>query len=250
MKRTSFNDGWSVRPKISSFLERRGQMPSWTPVRLPHDAMIGSTRGASEGPGNAYFPGGTWEYQKHFAVPDDARGKRMFVEFEGVYRDAAVWVNGSFAGHHPYGYTGFALAIDHLVRHGDDNEIRVEVTTQEDARWYSGAGIYRNVKLVVGELVHLALDSLFVTTPELDDEIAVVQVSAVLENDGAVTTPTSVHTEIVDDRGVVVATEVTPLTSFPRRSATIRQRLVVRDPRRWSIDTPSLYVCRVIVARP
>ena len=247
MKRTSFNDGWNFRPKVSAFLERSGQMPSWSPVRLPHDAMIGATRGPSEGPGNAYFPDGTWEYQKHFTVPVDARGKRMLVEFEGVYRDASVWVNGSFAGHHPYGYTGFALAIDHLARHGDDNEIRVEVIAQEDARWYSGAGIYRNVKLVTGELVHLALDSLFVMTPELDDEIAVVQVNAVLENDGAVTTATSVVTEIVDDRGAVVASEVTPLTSFPRQSATLRQRLVVRDPRRWSIDTPTLYSCRVVV---
>jgi beta-galactosidase len=247
MKRASFNDGWCFRPKVSAFLELGGALPSWLPVRLPHDAMIGSPRSPSEGPGNAYFPGGTWEYQQDFAVPADAHGKRMFVEFEGVYRDAAVWVNGSFAGHHPYGYTGFTLAIDHLVRHGDDNEIRVEVTTQEDARWYSGAGIYRNVKLVVGELVHLALDSLWVTTPELDDEIAVVQVSAVLENDGAVTMPTSVETEIVDDVGVVVASEVSPLTSFPRQSATVRQRLVVRGPKRWSVETPSLYACRVVV---
>ena len=247
MKRTSFNDGWSVRPKVSAFLELGGEMPPWSPVRLPHDAMIGSPRSPSEGPGNAYFPGGTWEYHKHFPVLAEDRGTRMFVEFEGVYRDAAVWVNGSFAGHHPYGYAGFALAIDHLVRHGDDNEIRVEVTTQEDARWYSGAGIYRNVKLVVGQLVHLALDSLWVTTPELDDEITVVQVSALLENDGAVTTSTSVETEIVDDHGVVVASEVSPLTSFPRQSATVRQRLVVRDPGRWSLDTPVLYTCRVVV---
>ena len=247
MQRVSFNDGWSVRPKISAFLERGGRMPSWTPVRLPHDVMIGSMRGPSEGPGNAYFPGGTWEYQKSFMVPAEDRGKRMFVEFEGVYRDAVVWVNGSFAGHHPYGYTGFALAIDHLVRHGEENEIRVDVTTQEDARWYSGAGIYRNVKLVVGEPVHLALDSLWVTTPEIDDDSAVVEVRAVVENDGAVTLPTSVETEIVDDGGVVVASEVSPLTSFPRRSATVRRRLALPDPRRWSLDAPTLYRCRVVV---
>ena len=154
----------------------------------------------------------------------------MFVEFEGVYRDAVVWVNGSSPGI-TRGYTGFALAIDHLVRHGDENEIRVDVTAQEDARWYSGAGIYRNVKLVVGDPVHLALDSLWVTTPEIDDELAVVAVTAVVENDGLVTLPTSVETEIVDDRGVVVASERSPLTSFPRRSATVRQRLAVSDRR-------------------
>ncbi len=215
-------------------------------MRLPHDAMIATERSAAEGPGNAYFPGGTWEYQKHFTVPSDAQGRRMFVEFEGVYRDASVWVNGSFVVHHPYGYTGFTVAIDHLVRCGEDNEIRVEVQAQEDARWYSGAGIYRNVHLVVGDLVHFALDSLYVTTPEIDDEVAVVQVAAVLEHDGAVTMPTTIVTDIVDDRGAIVASETTPLTSFPRESAAVRQRVVVRNPRRWSVDDPTLYRCRVV----
>jgi beta-galactosidase len=247
MQRLSFNDGWSVRPKISAFLEIGGRMPSWAPVLLPHDAMIGSNRRASEGPGNAYFPGGTWEYEKKFVVPEQDWGKRVYLEFEGVYRDALVLVNGSFAGHHPYGYTGFVLGIDHLLRHGEENEIRVEVTAQEDARWYSGAGIYRNVKLAVGAPVHLALDSLWVTTPEIDDDLAVIEVTALVENDGAVTQPTSVETRIIDDLGVVVVAEVSPVTSFPRRTESIRQRLALRDPRRWTLDMPVLYTCQVVV---
>ena len=250
MERVSFNEGWSVRPKVSAFLERGGQMPSWTPVRLPHDVMIGSARHPSDGPGNAYFPGGTWEYQKKFVAPEQSRGKRMFIEFEGVYRDAVVSVNGSFAGHHPYGYTGFSVAIDHLVRLGEENEVAVEVTAQEDARWYSGAGIYRNVKLAVGESVHLPLDSLWVTTPEIDDSLAVVEVAALVENDGMVTMPTTVETQIVDDRGVVVVSAVSPLTSFPRRSVGVRQRLAVPDPRRWTLDLPTLYTCQVVVRDP
>ncbi len=250
MQRVSFNEGWSVRPKVSAFLERGGQMPSWTPVRLPHDVMIGSARNPSEGPGNAYFPGGTWEYQKNFVAPGEHRGKRMFIEFEGVYRDALVSVNGSFAGHHPYGYTGFAVAIDHLVRHGEENEVVVEVTAQEDARWYSGAGIYRNVKLALGAPVHLALDSLWVTAPEIDDSLAVVEVAALLENDGMVTMPTFVETQIVDERGRVIGSEVSPLTAFPRRSVKVRQRLALPDPRRWSLDTPTLYTCQVAVRDP
>ena len=250
MKRISFNEGWSVRPKVSPFLERGGQIASWTPVVLPHDVMIASVRDPAEGPGNAYFPGGTWEYQKKFIIPEQDHGKRTFLEFEGVYRDALVLVNGSFAGHHPYGYTGFALGIDHLVRHGEENEVLVEVTAQEDARWYSGAGIYRNVKLVVGEALHIALDSLWVTTPEIDDDIAVVEVTALLQNDGAVTRPTSVEIRIVDDRGVVVASAVSPFTSFPRRSAGVRERLGVPAPRRWSLDTPTLYTCELVVRDP
>ena len=250
MERTSFNDGWSVRPKVSAFLERGGLMAPWTPVLLPHDVMIGSPRSPSEGPGNAYFPGGTWEYQKKFVVPEEDRGKRMFLEFEGVYRDALVTVNGSFVGHHPYGYTGFALEIDHLVRPGEENEVRVEVTAQEDARWYSGAGIYRNVKLAVGGPVHLGLDSLWVTTPEIDDDLAVIEVAALVENDGTVTVPLSLETLIVDDRGVVVASEASPLTSFPRRARGVRQRLSLPDPRRWSVESPTLYTCQVVVRDP
>ncbi len=247
MERVSFNDGWSVRPKVSTFLERGGLTASWMPVLLPHDVMIDATRSPSEGPGNAYFPGGTWEYQKKFEVPTQHRGKRVFVEFEGVYRETLVTVNGSFAGHHSYGYTGFALTIDHLVHYGEENEIRVEVTAQEDARWYSGAGIYRNVKLVVGESVHLALDSLWVRTPEIDDDLAIVVVTALLENDGVVTVPVSVETRILDDRGFVVASEVSPMTSFPRRAGKVRQRLAVPDPRRWSAAAPDLYTCQVVV---
>jgi beta-galactosidase len=247
MQRVSFNEGWQVRPKVSAFLERGGRKAVWTAVRLPHDVMIGQMRDAAEGPGNAYFPGGVWEYRKEFVVPAGDRGKRMFVEFEGVYRDATVTVNGSFAAHHPYGYTGFAVPIDHLIRHGEQNAIGVEVTAQEDARWYSGAGIYRNVKLVLGEPVHLALDGLWVTTPDIDDQAAVVRVTAVVENDGTVTEPTTVETQIVDEHGDIVASETSPLTSFPRRSATVRQRLAVRSPRRWSPAAPTLYTCRVVV---
>ena len=172
----------------------------------------------------------------------------MFVEFEGVYRDAVVWVNGSFAGHHPYGYTGFALAIDHLVRHGEENEIRVDVTAQEDARWYSGAGIYRNVKLVVGEPVHLALDSLWVTTPEIDDELAVVAGDGGRRERRRGDAP-----DVGGDRDRRrprcgrrfrgVAVDELPAASRRR----VRQRLVVPDPRRWSLDAPTLYTCRVVV---
>ncbi len=236
-----------MRPKVSPFLERGGRTAAWSAVRLPHDAMIDSLRSATEGPGNAYFPSGVWDYRKTFVVSESDRGKRLFVEFEGVYRDATVTVNGNFAGHHPYGYTGFTVPIDHLVRFDCDNEIRVEVTAQQDARWYSGGGIYRNVKLVVGNSVHVALDSLHVTTPDIDDDVAVVQVQADIDNDGMSTLSTSIVVEISDATGSVVASETFPMTSFPRRSTGIRMRLAVRSPQRWSLDSPTLYTCRLAV---
>ena len=247
MQRVSFNDGWTSRVKTSMFLEFVGKTNPRIPVRLPHDSMIGGQRDPSFGWGTGYFPSGTSEYRKTFVVPEDDGGKRIFVEFEGVYRDARVQVNGSFAAHHPYGYTGFTVPIDHLVRPGEENEIVVDATAHEDARWYSGAGISTVVNLVVGELVHLGLDSLCVRTPEIDDTLAVLEVTATLENDGAATTPTMVTTEIVDDNGAVVTREVCPVTAFPRSAERVSQRLYVPDARRWSVDTPTLYTCRVVV---
>src|ERR1700722_19441425 len=106
MFRVSFNDGWEFRSKVSSFAELGGASVPYRPVTLPHDAMIGQERVAPDGAGRrdggavlgggagAYFPGGAFEYRKVFSAPEEHRGSRVLLEFEGVYRDAMVYVNG------------------------------------------------------------------------------------------------------------------------------------------------------------
>jgi beta-galactosidase len=111
-------------------------------VTLPHDAMIGQERVAPggavpDGGANAYFPGGTWEYRKTFFVPEEHRGRLILVEFEGVYRDAMVYVNGNYAGQRPYGYSLFHIGADRFLRFGADNEIRVEARVHKDSRGVS-----------------------------------------------------------------------------------------------------------------
>ena len=161
MIRVSFNEGWEFRPKVSSFAELgRGGAP-WRPVTLPHDAMIGQQRVAPvgamlDGGASAYFPGGVFEYRKTFFVPEEHRGRRILVEFEGVYRDAMVYVNGDYAGQRPYGYSLFRVDADRFLRFGADNEIRVEARAHKDSRWYTGAGIYRDTWLLTGGLVRIA----------------------------------------------------------------------------------------------
>jgi beta-galactosidase len=250
VNRTSFNDGWRVRPKVSHFLELLGGGGQpWEDVTLPHDAMIGGRRDADAHWGNGYFPGGVWEYEKTFVAGEELRGKRVLLEFDGVYRGASVWVNGALAGHRPYGYTDFTVSIGEHLRFGEENVVSVHATSHDDSRWYSGAGIYRPVHLVVGEPVHLALDAVQVTTPTVDDDGAVVAVATTLENESLVTTSTTVTTEVLDQEGAVVARAVAPLTVFPGRVETLRQRLFVAQPRRWSVDTPHLYSCRTVVDR-
>jgi beta-galactosidase len=248
VNRTSFNAGWRVRPKVSHFLELLGGGGQpWEEVTLPHDAMIGGRRDPDAHWGNGFFPGGVWEYEKTFVAQEALRGKRVLLEFEGVYRGASVWVNGALAGHRPYGYTDFTVSIGEHLRYGEDNTISVHATSHDDSRWYSGAGIYRPVHLVVGEPLHLGLDAVTVTTPTVDDEGATIVVATTVENESLVTTATTVTTEVLDETGAVVAHDVAPLTMYPGAVETLRQRLLVERPHRWRLDDPHLYSCRTTV---
>ena len=250
MIRTSFNDGWQVRPKMSHFAEFSGARAPFQPVTLPHDAMIGQPRSASGNAACAYFPGGVFEYRKIFFVPEQDRGKRVLVEFEGVYRDAVVSVNGAYAGQRPYGYSAFRVDAGRFLRAGQDNEIRVEARSHADSRWYTGAGIYRDTWLLTGGPVRIGPDGVRVTTPDTDAERAVVAVAILVQNDSGVLSTVNVITEIRDATGTVVAGAASPVTVLPGEPATARQRLYVRDPSLWGPDSPALYTCAVTLTDP
>ncbi len=220
----------------------------WEPATLPHDAMITGERSPSAGAANGYFVGGNWEYRRAFdATADDAAV--MTLEFEGVYRDAVVSVNGAAAAHRPYGYSNFFVPIDHLVRRDGENEVRVEVRAGDDSRWYSGAGIYRNVWLLSAGPVFLVPDGLQVRTPEIDAAGAVVTVAADVRNRSQASSRPTLAVELVDGDGAVVARSETPVTTFPGDTITARTRLHVVDARRWGPDDPYLYTCRAMLAR-
>jgi beta-galactosidase len=247
MHRSAFNDGWSVHAKNPDrFAERFGAAPEWTPVVLPHDAMIGTARSPSAGAANAFFPGGNWEYRRSLDGSDVGDGDSLVVlEFEGVYRDAVVSVNGTIAARRPYGYSNFFVPIDHLLRRGADNEIRVEARAGNDSRWYSGAGIYRNVWLLSSPRVHLAPEGLDVRTPEIDERGATVTVAAVVQNQSPDACTGTVSVELVDASGTTVTRADAPVTTFPGDSVTTRTRLFVSGARLWTVDDPYLYSCRV-----
>jgi beta-galactosidase len=251
MIRVPFNDGWEFRPRVNPFAELGGASAPYQPATVPHDAVIGQQRVAAdglamrEGGGAAYFPGGTFEYRKSFAVPEEHRGRRVFVEFEGVYRDAMVYVNGDYAGQRPYGYSLFRIDADRFLRFGQDNEIRVEARAHRDSRWYTGAGIYRDTWLLMGGLVRIAPDGVRVTTPDIDTERAVVEVATRVENNSTAIRTVGVVTEIRDAAGRVVAADSSRVSLLPGEPATARQRLYVRAPARWSPESPALYTARV-----
>ncbi|WP_433518951.1 glycoside hydrolase family 2 TIM barrel-domain containing protein [Nonomuraea sp. CA-143628] len=247
MIRASFNDNWQFRPKVNPFAELAGIAVPFEPVTVPHDAMITRDREATADGATAYFPGGAYEYRKTFFAPEELRGKRITLEFEGVYRDSTVFVNGNYAGQRPYGYSRFFIDAGRFLRFGENNEVRVECRTHQDSRWYSGAGIYRDTWLLVGEVVRIGPDGVRVTTPDIDAERAVVEVATTIENDSIDIRTVELVTEIRDAAGVVVASDTAPITVQPREPAIARQRLYVRDPSLWSPDSPALYTCAVSI---
>lgn len=245
MRRIPFNEGWTVGTKANSFAELIvGSGSEAVQVTLPHDAMIGTERSPAGHAATAYFPSGNWEYKKSFEPAPDEEGGALFLEFEGVYRDARVRVNDTLVGHRPGGYSGFTVQVDHLLRFGEPNEVEVEARAHDDSRWYSGAGIYRSVWLLQGARVHLVPGGLRLVTPEIDDDVAVVAVSAEVRNQSIGTSSAVLRLELLDADGTVVAGAEAPVTTAPGDVLTARQRLSVARPRRWGPDDPYLYACR------
>ena len=244
MQRTPFNDGWTVGTKANSFAEQvAGSGSEPLPVTLPHDALIGMERSPSGNAATAFFPSGNWEYKKSFELPD-AEGRAVFLEFDGVYRDAQVRVNGALVAYRPSGYSDFTVQVDHLLRIGEPNEVKVEARAHDDSRWYSGAGIYRSAWLLQGARVHLVPGGLQLATPEIDDDVAVVAASAEVRNQSLVLSSAVLRLEVRDAGGLVVAEAEAPVTTVPGDVLTARHRLCVRAPHRWSPEDPYLYSCR------
>jgi len=143
---------------------------SWRAVDLPHDWSIESKPGKdnASGAGGGFFPGGVGWYRKTFHTRADWKGKRVSVEFDGVYRDATVYLNGHKLGTHPYGYTAFMFDLTPELNFSGANvlAVRVDNSAQPNSRWYSGSGIYRHVRVVVTDPAHVAHWGVFITTPD------------------------------------------------------------------------------------
>lgn len=248
MLRQDFNFGWAIDKHMSPF-ERlvSGERAAPKEVTLPHDAMIMGKRIPDRPTAGAiaYFEAGNFVYTKTFFVPAEYEGKIICLEFEGVYMNASVWVNEDFAGKHDYGYSNFYIRINDFLRYGEENTIKVLVknSAQLNSRWYSGAGIYRNAKLLAGEPLHIKVDGIRITAPDIRPEVAVVEVATEVVNETVGFKTCHLVTEIRDAEGDVVAKEKTRFTCFSNSEITVRQRIYVKNPRLWDPDVPYLYTC-------
>ena len=165
------------------------------------------------------------------------------LKFEGVYMNAFVYVNGQLAAKSPFGYTTFYAPLNDFLKIGEDNEIRVQVRTgaMTNSRWYSGAGIYRDVYLLESELTHIIPEGVQIKTENADEDYATLKVSVELENKTAAPQNLVVETVIRDSEGKETGKEVTHATLFGSEKRTVKQRILVENPSLWSAESPSLY---------
>ena len=246
MIKTNFNDNWRVSVNHADVFATTS--PEEKLVTLPYDAMVYTPRNSSESTKKAFYENGAWKFNKTVFIPKENRSKRTIFEFEGAYQRAMVYINGDFAGQQPYGYSPFLIDADRFLRYGEDNEITVTVRTADDSRWYTGAGIYRDVYMLTSSLVYVKPYGVKITTPDIDAERAVVCIATTLRNDGAESLVTaSVTIEIKDADGQVVASCTIPCSVFRGEESVLRQRLYIDNPQLWGVESPNLYVCNVYV---
>src|SRR5437762_2901459 len=184
----------------------------WRRLDVPHDWSIEgefSEQNPAGAAGGA-LPGGIGWYRKSFVVPRSTSGKLVFVEFDGVYRNSNVWINGHDLGKRPYGYSSFRYELTPYLRLGARNVIavRVDNSQQPNSRWYSGSGIYRHVRLVTTNRVHVDHWGTYVTTPAVSVESARVTIRTRIRNERQGEQRAALVTTLYDSGGQVVAVEV------------------------------------------
>jgi beta-galactosidase len=218
---------------------------SWRSVNLPHDWSIEGRpeKDNPSGQGGGFFPAGTGWYRKTFRALGDWKGKHVSVEFDGVYRDATVYLNGHKLGHHPYGYTAFTFDLTPDLNFAAANvlAVRVDNSAQPNSRWYSGSGIYRHVRVIVTNPTHVAQWGAFITTSEVSSTVAKISLRTRVANESAEQEKVSIETTLLDKAGKTAGTAQSSLAIAPGNEAEAAQEITVTNPALWSPDSPVLY---------
>lgn len=245
-ERLSFNDGWLFSLADDSLAARPEFVDSgWRKLNLPHDWAIEGdfSQDNPSGTGGGALPGGVGWYRKTFVAENKDKGKHFRIEFDGVYMNSEVFINGTCLGKRPYGYISFSYDLTPYLKWGEKNVIavRVDNAEQPNSRWYSGCGIYRNVWLLKTGDVCVAEWGTYVTTAKVDGQGASLNLVTTLENTGKENADVTVRSVLKDAEGKEVAQVESPANVVAEKSAEIAQKLQVTSPQLWDVEYPYLY---------
>jgi beta-galactosidase len=223
--------------------------PDWQTVNLPHDWLVEETFVhdddiGSQPAGNGYLPTGIGFYRKEFEIPETDKGRKISIEFDGIFRNSTIWVNGHLLGNHESGYTPSNYDLTDVLRYGNEgkNIILVKVDAREyEGWWYEGCGIYRHVWLIKTDRLHVDRFGTYVTTPAVSDDEAAVRINTTLKNEHKTVKTVTLVSKIVDSKGIVLVSKTSSRSIEPFSKTEISQTGSVQKPLLWSPETPNLY---------
>jgi beta-galactosidase len=244
------NDGW----KFQKGDTEKAALPDfddskWRQLNLPHDWSVEGPLSPDLASATGYLPGGIAWYRKMLDIPADMKDKKVYIYFEGVYRNGEVFINGTAIGMRPNGYISYMYELTPYIKFGNKNSlaVRVDHGKYADSRWYTGSGIYRDVYLVYAHPVHIDLWGVYCTTPILTDKQATIQVQTSVRNTTGKETAITVVQEILD-KGQKMIAKITKKINVPSGNVEIlTQNLKVNQPNLWSVDNPYLYQLKTSV---
>lgn len=244
---TKFNNDWKFSLNNNSTgLESPGfDDAAWRTLDLPHDWAIEgdfSKDNPSRADGGA-LPGGTGWYRKTFMVDKKDMEKKFFIDFDGVYMNSEVYLNGHLLGKRPYGYISFRYDMTPFLDFDQPNVLAVKVdnSQQPNSRWYSGCGIYRHVWLTVLDPVHVDHWGIHVTTPEVSKENARFAVSTTVKNDKNESRQVEVTSILLDSHNKELQRSIGTILVAAGEKAVSEQSITLTNPEFWSVKDPYLY---------
>ncbi len=217
---------------------------AWRDIRLPHDWSVEHSFDKELDGATGYLPGGVGVYQKHFTTEIATKEKSVYVLFDGVYNNAKFWLNGKELGENPYGYSPVYWDLTpYLKEKGQENVLTVYVDRSRyvDGRWYPGSGIYRNVKLVTVDKVHIPIWGTFIKTPEVSKEKATIDLDIKVANQSASESTVTLSTKILDGSGNEVANASSEVKVASGKTQEFKQNFTVTSPKLWHYNTPNMY---------
>jgi beta-galactosidase len=219
----------------------------WRNIRLPHDWSIEGDfdEKAATGGGGGYLPTGVGWYRKRFFLPAEAVGKSVWIEFEGVYQNSDVWINGHHLGHYPNGYMSFCYDLSTFIQKGSNTLcVRVDNSFQPNSRWYSGSGIYRDVWLHIADPLHIGHWGSYITTSHVDKFSAGVVVRTTIGNRTAAGQHAILQLIVADTSGRELARTESKFQVAGGKEQTVEEQMKVGTPVLWSPENPYLYTLR------
>ncbi|NJB83471.1 glycoside hydrolase family 2 TIM barrel-domain containing protein [Wenyingzhuangia aestuarii] len=244
-----FNKGWKfTKGEVSEAINPAYNDADWETVNVPHDWSIKGPF-SKDNPSfsrGGWLPTGKCTYRKSFTVDANEKENKVFVYFDGAYRNSVVYINGNKVGYRPLGYIGFQYDLTEYINFDSENVLTVTLdnSAQPGHRWYSGTGIYRDVTLKIRNKTFIPNWSLYVTTPEITKEQATVNAVFNIQTEFAKTKNIVAKISAINNGSVVTSTEINQTVSLEKITE-VKVDLAINNPKLWSPETPELYTVQV-----